>query len=253
MAGQHTTAFLVDDDILVDAGTGVASLTLDEMRRIDHVFISHAHLDHILCLPLLLDAAGPLRGGRPVQVHALPETLDVLRRHIFNGHIWPDFASLPECRPYMTLEPLAVGGVVEAGGKRIEALPAWHSVPTVGYAASRVAAPPAVAPCWVFSSDTSPCPAFWERVNALHVGVLIIEAAFSDDEAELARVSGHMSPAVVAAELANLSGQPTFPIYIDHTKPAEAARIMAQLQQANGSRSRPLDVRWLATGQLLQV
>ena len=48
----RTTSFLVDGEILVDAGTGVGDLTLDEMRQIDHVLLSHSHLDHIAALPL---------------------------------------------------------------------------------------------------------------------------------------------------------------------------------------------------------
>ena len=31
----RTTSFLLDDNVLVDAGTGVGDLTLDELRRID--------------------------------------------------------------------------------------------------------------------------------------------------------------------------------------------------------------------------
>jgi len=41
-AGSRTTAFLVDDEVLIDAGTGVGDLTLDEMVRIDHIFVSQA-------------------------------------------------------------------------------------------------------------------------------------------------------------------------------------------------------------------
>ena len=51
----RTTSFLIDGDVLVDAGTGVGELTLDEMRRVDHVFLTHAHLDHIASLPLMID------------------------------------------------------------------------------------------------------------------------------------------------------------------------------------------------------
>ncbi|WP_236903955.1 MBL fold metallo-hydrolase [Comamonas serinivorans] len=251
VAGQHTTSFLVDDDILIDAGTGVASLTLDDMQRIDHVFLSHAHLDHILCLPLLLDAAGALRHA-PVQVHALPETLAALHRHVFNNQIWPDFSALPRGRPYMNLVPLKTGEVLDIGNKRVEALPARHSVPAVGYAVSR-SMPAQPAPCWVFSGDTGPNRAFWERVNALDVGMLVIETAFSDDEAELAAASGHMSPAVLAESLTHIAADKTFPIYISHTKPAEVSKIMGQLKAANRNLSRPLDVRWLATGQLLHL
>ena len=74
----RTTAFLIDDSILIDAGTGVGDLTLDEMRKIDHVFLTHSHLDHIAALPLMLDAVGSLRSA-PVQIHALSATVEALR------------------------------------------------------------------------------------------------------------------------------------------------------------------------------
>ena len=248
VAGQHTTSFLIDEDVLVDAGTGVASLTLEEMQRIDHVFLSHAHLDHILCLPLLLDAAGPLRSA-PVQVHALPETLAALRQHIFNDHIWPDFSKLPPKRSYMVLCPIETGQTVAVHDKCIEALPAQHNVPTIGFAVCRH-----TGARWVFSGDTGPNDAFWARVNDLDVGMLVIETAFSDDEANLANISGHMSPTVLAAELCHISAdKAAFPIYISHTKPAESAKIMGQLKQANQNLAQPLDVRWLTTGQLLHL
>ena len=43
----RTTAFLVDDDILIDGGTGVGELEYEELLRINHIFVTHAHLDHI--------------------------------------------------------------------------------------------------------------------------------------------------------------------------------------------------------------
>ncbi|MDB5730818.1 MAG: 3,5-cyclic-nucleotide phosphodiesterase, partial [Variovorax sp.] len=52
----RTTSFLIDDDLLVDAGTGVGDLTLDEMAGIDDVFLTHSHFDHIASLPMMLDA-----------------------------------------------------------------------------------------------------------------------------------------------------------------------------------------------------
>ena len=95
-AGCRTTAFLLDDDVLIDAGTGVGDLTLDELSRIDHIVLSHSHLDHVLGVPLLADSVMRRRAGRPpIQVHGLPATLAALRDHVFNGAIWPDFTRLP--------------------------------------------------------------------------------------------------------------------------------------------------------------
>ena len=89
-AGSRTTSFLLDDDVLIDAGTGVGDLTLDELVRIDHIVVSHSHLDHVLAIGLLADSVSRRRVGRaPIRVRALPATIAALRAHIFNGVIWP--------------------------------------------------------------------------------------------------------------------------------------------------------------------
>src|SRR3989344_5001700 len=125
----RTTSFLIDDSILIDAGTGVGDLTLEQMRRIDHVFLMHSHLDHIAALPLMLDAVSSLR-NTPVQVHALPATLDALRQHVFNNTIWPDFTRLPPPEPpFLHLHPWAGATRRPGGGPVLEVLPARHSVP----------------------------------------------------------------------------------------------------------------------------
>ena len=91
-AGCRTTAFLVDDDLLVDAGTGLGDLSLDELAQIDHILLSHSHLDHVLGVPLLADSVIRRRAGRPpIQVHGLSATLAALRDHVLNGVICPDF------------------------------------------------------------------------------------------------------------------------------------------------------------------
>ncbi|HSV45465.1 MAG TPA: MBL fold metallo-hydrolase, partial [Ramlibacter sp.] len=71
----RTTSFLLDQDVLVDAGTGVGDLTLQEMKGISHVLLTHSHLDHVAALPLMIDAIAS-QLVRPVQVHALPGTIE---------------------------------------------------------------------------------------------------------------------------------------------------------------------------------
>ncbi len=63
-AGNRTTSFLLDDDVLIDAGTGVGDLTLDELTRIDHIFLSHSHLDHVLAIGLLADSVARRRSAQ---------------------------------------------------------------------------------------------------------------------------------------------------------------------------------------------
>ncbi|MGX5650628.1 MULTISPECIES: MBL fold metallo-hydrolase [Hydrogenophaga] len=249
--GCRTTAFLIDDDTLIDAGTGVGDLRVDEMLRIDHVLLTHAHLDHVASLPLMLDAVASRRlaSGRPaLQVHALPGTIAALRAHIFNDLIWPDFSRIPsEGAPLMRFTSFDVGDVVKVNGKCFEALPAVHTVPAVGFAVARDSG----GPHWVFSGDTGRNPAFWRRVNQLDVAQLVIETAFSDREAELARRSQHLAPVLLAEELGQIAPGRRYPIHITHTKPAETELIADDIRRLGAGV--PQDIRWLSAGQVFEV
>ena len=253
--GCRTTSFLLDDDVLIDAGTGVGDLSLQEMARVQHVLLTHSHLDHIAALPLMLDAVAKLKlaaQAPPLQVHALPATIHALKTHIFNSLIWPDFSAIPNAEnPLMRFVPIEVGQELSVGGKKIEVLPAVHTVPAVGYAAS------ADSGYWVFSGDTERNPAFWQRVNQLPVAMLIIETAFSDQEKDLAQRSQHLSPSVLATELDHIAAGQSYPIYITHTKPAETGLIMEQIQRFDETPNRETDVRhdirWLSAGQTFDV
>ena len=245
-AGCRTTAFLLDDDVLIDAGTGVGDLTLEEMVAIDHIFVSHSHLDHVLAIGLLADSVTRRRSAArrpPVQVHALPETIAALRAHIFNGVIWPDFTRLPSAEhPMLSLVPFAVGEVLELNGKRVEVLDASHTVPAVGFAVDG-----GTAGWWVYTGDTGPNPALWERLARMKVAHLVIETAFSDDERQLARISRHLCPAALGHELQHLAG--SVDVHITHIKPGERAAVMAEI----GKLGSPYKIRALEIGDVMRL
>ena len=163
------------------------------------------------------------QGRGPIQVHALPETLAALRKHIFNGVIWPDFTRLPSANnPVLRLMPFAVGDVLTSIGRRrrlIEVLSAAHTVPAVGFAVDDGR--------WVYSGDTGPNPALWQRLRAMTVSHLVIETAFSDDERQLADISRHLCPTALGQELAQLAG--SVDVHITHIKPGEMDAVMAEI------------------------
>lgn len=104
---NRTTSFLINDSILIDAGTGVGDLSFSALTRIEHVFITHSHLDHIACLPMLVDTIMGSRNA-PITVYATETTLNVLKKHIFNWAIWPDFNKIPNAKaPFMRYSLLA--------------------------------------------------------------------------------------------------------------------------------------------------
>lgn len=249
--GCRTTSFLIDHNLLVDAGTGVGDLTLDEMAGIDHVLLTHSHLDHVAALPLMVDAIAARR-STPLQVHALQATIDALKAHIFNNVIWPDFSVIPTpTAPFIEFHALALGQILQLAGKQVEVLPAVHTVPAVGYAIS------AGRGCWVFTGDTERNPALWKRLGQLNVAMLVIETAFSNRERELARRSLHLSPCALASELEFIAPGSHYPIYITHTKPAETERIMAEIQgfgqTGPAGEQAGHDIRQLQAGQVFEL
>ncbi|MEZ5661637.1 MAG: 3',5'-cyclic-nucleotide phosphodiesterase [Burkholderiaceae bacterium] len=239
-AQARTTSFLVDHDILIDAGTGVEDLSVEELTAIDHVFLTHSHLDHIAALPLLIDSVGARR-ATPLLVHALPETIAALRAHVFNWTIWPDFTEIPHYdSPWLRFEPLGIGASVVLDGRTIRALEARHTVPALGFHLNSGQG------SLVFSGDTGPNDGFWREVNAMSdLRHLIIETAFSNRERDLAVTAKHLFPIQLSEELAMLSRNPT--LWVTHLKPSDRHTIAREIEAWAG-RHAP---RLLERGQVL--
>lgn len=238
---QRTTALEVDHDILIDAGTGAADLSLAELAAIDHVFLTHAHLDHIAALPLMIDSVADLR-DRPLTVYGSSATLAALRQHIFNWVIWPDFSEIPNReRAVMRYQTLEIGQTIRLGQRKITALPAEHTVPAAGYQLDSGTA------SFVFTGDTTVNERFWPVVNAIaNLRYLVIETAFANRDRALATASKHLCPSLLASELARLQGTPE--IYITHLKPGQSAQTMREIEECAGS----FAPRMLENGQVFE-
>jgi ribonuclease BN (tRNA processing enzyme) len=221
---MRTTSLLVDDDVLIDAGTGVGDLSLEALLKIDHIFVTHSHLDHIAFIPLLVDTVMGLRSN-PVTLHATQEVITILKQHIFNWAIWPDFNQIPNRhRPFMIYHEINIGEQVEINHKTITALPANHVVPAVGYQVN------SGAQSLVFTGDTGGSKDFWQVVNTIkNLKYLIIETAFSNKEAVLALRSKHLCPNTLADELEQCVSMPA--VFITHLKPGEDTEIMQEIAE----------------------
>ncbi len=178
----RTTSMLLDHDVLIDAGTGVGDLSIGELALIDHIFVTHSHMDHVTSIPFILDTVGWMR-DKPLTLYATAETLDILREHLFNWKLWPDFAQIPDAQnPVLRYQPIRLGVPVLLGARKITALPANHVVPAVGFHID------SGKTSLVFTGDTTTNDALWHQVNAIgNLRYLIIETALSDRERELAR------------------------------------------------------------------
>lgn len=223
--GLRTTSLLVDDDVLIDAGSGLGDLTLDEMAKIRHIFLTHTHLDHVAFLPLLVDSIFE-RITEPIVIHGQPETIKGLKDHIFNWTIWPDFARLPtEVKPVMRYEVERVGSTCVVDGRRFELIPMNHIVPTVGYRVESVE-----GKSFAFTGDTTTNDTFWNVLNGHNnLDLLFLEVAFSNADEELSRTARHYCSNSMAADLLKLKHSPE--IYLTHHKPAEGKQIFREVRR----------------------
>jgi ribonuclease BN (tRNA processing enzyme) len=218
---------MLDDDILIDAGTGAGDLALSQMLGIHAVFLTHSHLDHSALLPMLADAVGPRR-NTPLTVYALPETIAALKQNMFNFQLWPDYTALPSPgKPYVRFSPITVGSAVDLSGRRITPLPARHAVPAVAYQFDSGRA------SFVFSGDTTYHEPFWESLNAIdNLGYLMIEATFLNHNTAGAEFSGHMRPQLLAQGLKQLNKRVRF--LVTHMEPGNEEATMSEIQAAAG-------------------
>jgi cAMP phosphodiesterase len=220
--GQGMTSFLVNDTVALDAGGLSYALSVEAQAKVKDVFISHAHLDHTCCLPFLIDNsfASP---GFSLRIYGIHEVVAALSKHLFNGSLWPDFTTIPDdLTPVLKLVTLEPEKPVKVGKLKIRAVPVSHSVPTTGFIVDDGEGSLA------FSSDTGPTQHFWDVVNATrNLKAVITESSFPNGEEGLARVSGHLTPAMLGQELLKLDRD--VPVFIYGAKPRFVRRIQREL------------------------
>ncbi len=222
--GFHLPSFLVDDCLLID--TGSVAMTLDDAQqaRIDHVLLTHSHLDHTGGLPLLADNIFGMR-ATPVQVHGIAPTLDSLRRNLLNDVLWPDFTRIPSrAFPTLLYREIPEESPFELAGFSIRAIRLNHAVECVAYFIETRAG------TLLHIGDTGPTDAVWRHAREVPrlLGVCV-ETTFPNRLQEIADVSGHLTPQSLETELAKLDRD--VPVYIYHLKPRFRAEILVELKR----------------------
>ena len=227
---QRLTCFLIDDCVAIDAGSIGIALTPAQRSTVRDIVITHTHIDHIATLPVLIDDLfGALR--EPLRVHATAETIELLERDVFNWQLYPRFSELSnEHTPVMRYVPFRLGEEFSVAHLQIMAVAVNHAVPSVGLLVSDHSVNVA------FSSDTAETEEFWHLVNqAPHLAALLIECSFPNAMAKLARISKHLTPAILRTELSKLV-RPESDILTVHLKPAYRAEIVKELAALNIAR-----------------
>jgi ribonuclease BN (tRNA processing enzyme) len=228
-AGQRPAGFLVDDRVLVDAGSVTSALGTTEQLAIEHALLSHAHLDHVAGLAFLAEMLSFHEQRPPVTVAGVAPVVAAVRTGIFNGVIWPDFAQIPDDGPALAYRDLAPGAEQRVGHVWATPVLVSHSVPAAGFVVRDAHVG------FVYSGDTGPTEALWKAAREVSsVRAVIIECAFPNRLAHIARVSRHMTPALIERELDKMP--PDIPVWVFHVKPAFYEETAAELSRLGGGR-----------------
>ncbi len=223
--------FLIDGSVMLDAGSICAPLTLEEQRRVQDIYITHAHLDHIKDIFFLANNLLEEK-GRTIRVYSAAAILESLKRHFVNGIICPDFTSISlgdgHVLGFETIEegrfyPLSKGISIRA--EKVD-----HNVAAVGY----------IIRCdhghIVYTGDTGPTEHIWQVCNALgNLLAVFIECSFSNEQQKLATLSGHLTPQTMVQELNKLKDK-DYSIFVFHMKPKYLKTIEEEIKALGDER-----------------
>jgi len=240
---HRNVSFLIDDRLALDAGTLASALTVEEQARVRAVLVTHSHMDHVCDLGTLVEVRSQ-HPGEPLVIAGMRETIAALTAHYFNDVLWPDFAALQlPGGPVMELRELALGERVDFFGIDVLPIGVDHSVPSCGFVVRDGDA------ALAYSGDTGPTDRFWAVLHEVaNLRYLITEVSFPDRLAELAEVSGHLTPRSFSEQLAKCPRREGLEILVYGIKPSFEEEVLAEIRALGRS-----DVRTLRAGETLQL
>ncbi len=232
--GRKSPSFLINEDLVLDAGAITSTLTLQEQKKLKYILLTHGHFDHIKDIPFLADN---LVGQKeePLKIIAEKHVLDGIASHIMNGYIWPDFRKIPSSKnPVIKFQPIKINKTYNLDSLKIKAVRVHHIVETVGYFISDGKVSIA------FSGDTGPTDKFWKEANKdKNLKAIFIEVSFPNLLEKIAITSKHLTPSMLEEELKKLKKKAK--IFVYHLKSNFVDLIKKELKSINYSELKILE------------
>jgi ribonuclease BN (tRNA processing enzyme) len=226
---HRTSAFVLDDRLAIDAGSLTSGMDLPAQWRLEACLVSHAHLDHVRDLATIADNRVQ-KGCKPLIVAGTKATLAILRKHFFNGLLWPDFAVIPTPeKPTIRYLPLKPEVPTKVAGFLVRAILVSHTIECCAFI---VDGPDGSV---AYSGDTGPTDRLWECLNDVpKLRALLMEVSFPNAQARLAKVSGHHTPKTLAADLTKYKNASDLPVLLYHIKPSFQATVERECARLRG-------------------
>jgi ribonuclease BN (tRNA processing enzyme) len=234
-AEHNLTGYLIDDWLAVDAGTLTSKLSFAQQARIQAVFITHSHADHIRDLPHLIHNRFSQSTGA-LTVFAAKDVMELLIAHVFNGLVWPDFSTLISPltnKPTVIYRSLTPGKKITFEGVGLTPVLVHHQIPAAGVIVEMN------GQAITFTGDTGPTSEIWKRTNKTpNVVAVVTEASFPNDQQQLADDTAHLSPNTFGDELKKITVDA--PVYASHRKIPFERDIESQIRNLRDRRARVL-------------
>lgn len=227
--GCYLPSFLVNEKILLDAGSGASTLTVAEQTQLEGILISHCHLDHVGEICFIADN---IFGAKPTSlpIASIDSVLSDLRKHLFNNTIWPDFTVLSAGEnPILEFVIVNEGEEQNIAGVSFTAYRVDHSVNAVGYIIRDESG------SVVYTGDTGPTNTIWEKAHELDdLRAIITEMAFPNFMEKIAVLAKHFTPDSLHKEMEKM---PTdVPVYLFHEKIRYHKELQQELESLNEPR-----------------
>lgn len=226
---QCLTSFLIDDRVAIDGGSIGFALGPGEIGSVRHIIVTHAHADHTASLPIYVAEAFNVLND-PIIIYGSVEVISALRKHVFNDDVWPDFEKIQLSNgsgPTVEFRELRAREKLNIAGIDVTPIPVNHLVPTFGLLVQNETT------AVVFTSDTYTTDEIWKAAReAEHLKAVFVDVSFPNEMGELAEVSKHLTPELLAEELKKLGRE--VEVFAVHIKPTSRNEVIKQIAALTG-------------------
>lgn len=222
----HATSYLIDDSLLIDAGSVASGLDIQDQINIDHILISHAHLDHTKDLAFICDNCFGLK-KKPFEVYCYKNVHKAIKDHLFNDIIWPDFSALPtKEKPTIHFNEIESESEILVGDYKI--MPVHVNHPVIGPGEGMGFIVEKDDASVLFTVDTKATDKIWEVAkNYKNLKAIFTEVSFPNKLQGVADASDHHTPATMKEELKKMPKD--IPVYLGHLKPNYQEELIQEI------------------------
>ncbi len=224
--GYGTSSFYLNDKNVIDAGNLIATME-EESAKLENIWLTHSHLDHISDIAYVIDNFFASIEST-IHIRALPQTIEVIKKHYLNDLIWPDFSKielsngLGKCINYIEVnldEEYALSNT-----ESLKAFGTDHTVPSCGYIYRRDES------AILITADTYSIKNVLEIINNdKTITAMVVECSFPSRMDTLAKESKHLTPKILSEMLKGLKRE-DIDIYINHVKPLYLEEMTKEIE-----------------------